>query len=332
MRSREPLWDFYRSVFMLFVFWHHFYLTFPDLFDYVKWFNPFAELFVGLAGFMIGWIYLNRSHGLKFFKKGVYVLGAYLLVAIPYQMLINPNWHSLVDVLLLNTSNTLIEVLKLYGVLFVFVPILIIIFKRAKIFVLLLSLALYLIGINVHLEGMFWDNLLNQLMIYQLYFVIGIWLGHLYTNNLLINRKNIKLLFVCFVLAIIAQISHFGFGLDKYPYNIQKALNNVYMIPVCLYLIYKLHDSIKFTWLYKQITVIGRHSLAAFVISESTRILWLLIPVLLFDIEVSEVSATIISVFYATLLIWLVNQYARAKQCIGGFKYAANNHLRLYRH
>ncbi|WP_017187237.1 OpgC domain-containing protein [Alkalibacillus haloalkaliphilus] len=329
--TREPLFDFYRSIFMLFVFWHHFYLTFPDLFDYVKWFNPFAELFVGLAGFMIGWIYLKRNQDLKLFKKGFQVIGAYLLVAVPFQMLINPSWQSLADVLLLNTSDTFIEILKFYGILFLIVPLLLTAFRKARVLVIALSIAVYLVGLFVHLEGVFWDSTLNLLIIYQFYFVLGVWLGELYDKKRLLNRQTIKLLLICSVLAIIAQISYFGFGVDEYPYNFQKALNNVYLIPVCLYTIYKLHHSIIFTWIYNQVNVIGRHSLAAFVISEIIRVLWLFIPVVMFDVTINEFEATVISLFFAALLIWLVHQYAKLKLFLGGLKYAANNHLRLYR-
>ena len=63
LRHREVLLDFYRSCSMLFVFYHHIISVFPDWVDFFKAFNPFAEIFVLISGFMVGMVYLHREGG-----------------------------------------------------------------------------------------------------------------------------------------------------------------------------------------------------------------------------------------------------------------------------
>src|SRR5689334_16311028 len=53
-KRREVLIDFYRSCSMLFVFYHHTMAVFPGNVDLFAKFNPFAELFIGISGFMVG--------------------------------------------------------------------------------------------------------------------------------------------------------------------------------------------------------------------------------------------------------------------------------------
>src|SRR5436853_3812859 len=58
---REVLIDFYRSCSMLFVFYHHTTTVFPDGVDLFPKFNPFAELFISISGFMVGMVYLHKE-------------------------------------------------------------------------------------------------------------------------------------------------------------------------------------------------------------------------------------------------------------------------------
>src|SRR5690349_2143085 len=85
-KRREALIDFYRSCSMLFVFYHHTANVFPNSVDLFPKFNPFAELFIAISGFMVGLVYLHRDGYRPLVVRGLKILAAYFVVSVPVAM------------------------------------------------------------------------------------------------------------------------------------------------------------------------------------------------------------------------------------------------------
>lgn len=149
--KREHIFDFLRSGFMLFAFLHHFYLTIPGNFDYIESFNPFAELFVGLAGFMVGMIYLSRDKDLYLIRRGFKILLAFYIVAIPFTIaktiLIDkssqPVYEIFFNVLFMLEDPTAIFILRFYGLIFIMLPVILWVYRRLQSATLILSFFIF---------------------------------------------------------------------------------------------------------------------------------------------------------------------------------------------
>ncbi|WP_175616041.1 OpgC domain-containing protein [Piscibacillus halophilus] len=323
-QQRNTFIDFARSLFMLFVFLHHFYLTFPLLIDYVAYINPFAELFVLLSGFMVGWIYFYRHEDKKLVKKGVEIIGAYLIVAIPIQifasLFINKG-NLLLDtlnVVLLNTSNTFIEILKFYGLMFLLLPLVFKVYRFNKKLTIVLSVTVFTAALNIHGLNFIpvWGEPLKLMMIYQLYFIIGLLVGDLYKQDKANMQKVIKMAIILGYFAFAFHIIGF-FNVEKGEnYSVVKFFNTVYLVPIYLYLFYKIHEKIKDGKIESTILIIGRNSLAAFVISEYMRFWLVAVPYNISLFSMNEVSATICSFIFAAALIYTVRMYELRKNLL----------------
>jgi hypothetical protein len=323
--NREPLFDYLRSIFMLFVFIHHFYLSFPNTNDYVKYFNPFAELFVGLAGFMVGFIYLHRQKDKSLIKRGIKIIIAYYVSAIPINLIASFSgnetmsiFQSLLNVLLFREYVSWVGILKFYGVIFIILPLILTGYRKSPILAMLSSIFLFIVSTLAQELYQFTDIFVTKTLIttmqWQLFFVIGLRLGDLYkTRRIKINSMYLTSV----ILVIIGLILQFtvanDFSKDKYPYNLSKLFNTMYLAPLYL---------LTFKYFYKWIVdkkfdnlvrVVGRNSLIAFVLSEFIRYFFIWGPTRYFDIKISELLATLLSILFALLLIFILKIYEENK-------------------
>lgn len=324
--KREPFYDFLKSVFMLFVFFHHFYLTLNHGSyenDYFKYLNPFAELFVGLAGFMIGYVFLHREKDPHFMKRGFKILLAYFVVAIPVGfVLVTAAGESflnyLFDIVLLNANVTYIGILKFYGVLFLLLPLILVMYRKSRVVTMLLSVIIFGVTTWVYSQYTFHNPFMTYTLVtvlqWQLFFIIGILIGDLKKRD----RINFTALFNCSLIlgltALVAQLELFnGMPDEKVPYHIPKLLNTLYLVPVYLYFFKWVYEKTKGTILDRTIRTVGRNSLQAFVLSEFIRFFVIAIPIELFNIHVNVVQCTMISVVMAVLLMLLIAGLDRKK-------------------
>src|SRR6266581_1874837 len=69
---------------VLLVFYHHTVTVFPDSADVFRRFNPFAEIFVLISGFMVGMVYLHRhGYAAAILDRAKRILAAYFVIALP---------------------------------------------------------------------------------------------------------------------------------------------------------------------------------------------------------------------------------------------------------
>lgn len=328
-KGREHIFDFLRSGFMLFAFLHHFFLTIPGNIDYIENLNPFAELFVGLAGFMVGMIYLHRNKDLYLLKRGMKILLAFYIVAIPFtiskSLFIDksnqPVQDILFNVIFMLEDPTAIFILRFYGLIFIMLPIILWIYRRLQIATLIISLLIFFISSIIYYQNSYQDNFfvtqtLMMLLQWQLFFVIGLKLGDLYKNNQL--KQYIPTFRNCYlVLAPICLIIHiiwFKDTLYKFPYSYGKLLNSIYLVPLYLYIFCLIYNKIKGRFADKFIRVIGRNSLVAFVLSEVIRILFIKMPVTVLNIKLNEISSFFIALIMSILLIGIMWGYEHIKK------------------
>lgn len=301
---------------MIFVFFHHFYLTlnlgsYEN--DYFKYFNPFAELFVGLAGFMIGYVFLYRHKDPRFFQRGLKILGSYYLVAVPIAFIVaivkgEYLFNYLLNVFLLNLNITYVGILKFYGVLFLLLPLILMLYKKSIRLTLWLSLFVFTVSTWGFKQFDFQMPFLTYTFItvlqWQLFFIIGIWIGDLQKRKKINFNSVFKWSLLTGVLALFVQIKFFG-GMpdEKVPYHFSKILNTVYLVPVYLYFFRWVYGQFKDTFIDRTIRTIGRNSLKAFILSEFIRFFVLELPVRILNIEVTVFEANVISIGFAVLLV-----------------------------
>lgn len=324
--KREPFYDFLKSIFMIFVFFHHFYLTlnlgsYEN--DYFKYFNPFAELFVGLAGFMIGYVFLYRNKDPHYFQRGLKILGSYYLVAVPIAFVVAIVQGEyllgyLLNVFLLNQNITYVGILKFYGVLFLLLPFILILYKKSIRLTLLLSLVVFTVstwGFNqFDFQMPFLTYTFITVLQWQLFFVVGIWIGDLHKRKKINYPSVFKWSLLTSALALFVQIKFVG-GMpdEKVPYHFSKILNTVYLVPVYLYFFRWVYGRLKDTFMDRTIRTIGRNSLKAFVLSEFIRFFVLEFPVQILNIELNVLEDNVISIGFAVLLVFVIAALDRIK-------------------
>lgn len=320
--KRNPLFDYWRSLFMLFVFFHHFYLTLNE-FDYFKYLNPFAELFVGLAGFMVGYIYLHREKDSILIKRGGKVIGAYYLAAIPISLFLAYLFNeslilSFINVILFNDNDNMIQILKFYGLLFISLPVLLKVYRKNSLLAMIISILLFIVStaafskINTNIP--FITYTISILLQWQLFFIIGLKIGELYKRGSLRMDLLYKFSIIIGITALFVHILLPGMPKVKVPYNFQKLLNAAYLVPIYLYILYWTYIKIKGTKIQKVICVIGRNSLAAFVISEIIRFWFIQLPFGFSGIELSIGASTWLSLLLSVLLVPLLVLYEKVKK------------------
>ncbi|KIL35411.1 hypothetical protein SD71_14010 [Cohnella kolymensis] len=327
--NREFIFDFFRSVLMITVFIFHFYKSFPGNFDYAVYSNPLAELFVGLAGFMVGMIYLHRNKDSSLLKRGLKILLAFYIIALPEAALkayaIDPSishvLDTLLNVLIMNEDPTAINILRFYGLMFILLPIILYLYRRFRVPTLVASTVLFFGSTLVYtlseapiVHSFFVTQTVLLLLQWQLFFVTGLVLGHLYkVKKLHISRIKKLPLVITGALALFVQLIWFRHDITKFPYTFGKLLGMVYLAPIGIYLIYFTYSKIKGRSLDAFVRVVGRNSLVAFVLSELLRITLIKIPVEMLPIPYSELSSFVYAVFLAFVLIWIMWGYETVK-------------------
>jgi len=321
-RHREVLLDFYRSCAMLFVFYHHTITVFPDFTDVFRRFNPFAEIFVLISGFMVGMVYLHRNgYAAAILDRARGIIAAYFAIALPVAVgaaLIGKRHDSvlgaMLGVLTFRTDPTAISILKFYGIMFALLPIILPLYKQHERATLLVSAGLFLAttGVVHIMPPVSNDPLLSLLLAlpqWQFFLVIGIRLGDLHRAKRLIGPR----LYIGTTLAFLIGFAidlYCGFpaSADKWPYTFDKFANLLWTLPLVLAILFAVHALIK-DWRWTGVILnVGRNSLAAFLLSEIVR-QSVKFFVVIFNLHPHMLAQYAISLFGVALVTFLVWQY-----------------------
>jgi len=321
---REVLIDFYRSCSMLFVFYHHTTTVFPDGVDLFPKFNPFAELFISISGFMVGMVYLHKESYRPLAVRGLKVLAAYFIVSVPVAMGMavlgkkqEPVGQAIFDVLTFRSEPTAITILKFYGVMFLLLPLILAAFKRHKLLILVSSALVFLL--STWAAGTMAYNFENPaptffvfLLQGQLFLIFGIWLGDLHRSKRLIGYPFYLLMVLTFVVGLSLDF-YLGFPSngDKYPYKFDKLINLLWTLPLLLLILRAI-----FAWMKEWpstafVLNVGRNSLIAFLASEVVRQA-VKLALLIAGIHPQIYGQTVTGLFdvvFVTVLLWLYRLY-----------------------
>ena len=328
LKQREILLDFYRSCSMLFVFYHHTITVFPNWVDLFRLFNPFAEIFVLISGFMVGMVYLHReSYSEAILDRAKRIFAAYFVIALPVAVgaaLIGqkqePVLGAIFSVLTFRSDPTAIGILKFYGFMFLLLPIILPLYKRNARATLLVSAITFAAATSfVHtLPQSPQDPLLSLLMVlpqWQFFFMIGIAMGDLHRSRRLIGLRFYASAILIFVIGLIVDF-HLGFPYgEKWPYTFQKLINLLWTLPLVLAILYVLYTRIKDSPHINIILNVGRNSLIAFLLSEIVRQSVKLFTVI-FHLQPPIYIQHMIGLFgvlLVTFLLWLYLSQGRGK-------------------
>jgi OpgC protein len=305
---------------MLFVFYHHTTTVFPNGVDLFPKFNPFAELFISISGFMVGMVYLHKESYRPLFLRGLKVLAAYFVVSVPVAMGMavlgkrqEPMGRAIFDVLTFQSEPTAITILKFYGVMFLLSPLILPAFKRHKLLILVASAAVFLLS-TWTADTMTYDfenpapTFLVFLLQGQLFLIFGVWLGDLHRSKRLIGYP----FYVLMVLIFLAGLSldfYLGFPSngDKYPYKLDKLINLLWTLPLLLLILWPI-----FVWMKEWpstafVLNVGRNSLIAFLASEVVR-QFVKLALLMAGIHPQIYGQTVTGLFvvvFVTVLLWV---------------------------
>lgn len=330
--KREHLFDFYRSVFMLFVFFHHTYLIFGSA-DFMGAFNPFAELFVGLSGFMVGYIYLHRPDYSPLITRGIIILVGYYSISIPVNIgaaVIGERRESILNAII-NTiffleDPTWIGILRFYGLIFISLPIILRIYRYSSRLWIYVSSSIFVITTFLYqsflfkLDNFFLNQVVLVLLQWQLFFTIGLFLGDKYRNKLLSAKSLHIFTAVIIFLGLILHYSVYDMMLfDKFPYTSNKFINLMWSAPIMLLFFYYLFKYLSGGLFDRFIRVVGRNSLVAFLASEiviQLVKLFIFINKSIFHLKLPTtlpVVSGIISLITIIALMWVYQHYIRGR-------------------
>lgn len=330
-KPREHLFDFYRSVFMLFVFFHHTYLAWPGQVDVTGAFNPFAELFVGLSGFMVGYVYLHRADYSPLFARGIIILAVYYMVSLPasigtavFGVQKEPVVSELIKSLLMMEDRTFIGILRFYGLIFILLPIILRMYKRSKRALIYASFLTFFVSTYLYqsflytLDSFFTKQVILFLFQWQIFFVFGLFIGDLYRNKLLSVRSLNIFSSVMIFLGIVLNYAVYDMAiLNKSPYTFGKYINLMWSAPIILIVFFYLFKCLRGGLVDKFVRVVGRNSLFSFVASEIVMKLIKLFQVFNqqrlkwhFTSELPFISG-VIAVLAITSLMWSYEYYLK---------------------
>lgn len=283
-KRREDLIDFYRSCAMMFVFYHHTATVFPDSVDLFPKFNPFAELFIAISGFMVGLVYLQKDSYWPLALRGLKVLAGYFVISVPVAVGMavlgkerEPVGEAVFNVLTFQFEPTAITILKFYGVMFLLLPLILPAFKKYKVLFLVVSAIIFVFSTWASdAMGLTYRNPAQTFMVFvlqgQLFLIYGAWLGDLHRSKRLIGYPFYSLIALIFLVGL-ALDAYLGFPSngDKYPYKFDKLLNLLWTLPVLLLIL-----RTAFVWMKEWpvtalVLNVGRNSLIAFLASEILR-------------------------------------------------------------
>lgn len=307
---------------MLFVFYHHTILVFPDFADVFTRFNPFAEIFVLISGFMVGMVYLHRpGYAAAVLDRAKWIFAAYFVIAIPVAIgasLIgrrhDPLLGAIIGVLTFQSDLTAIGILKFYGVMFALLPIILPLYKKNEWAALAVSAGIFLATTwVVHvIPPVGSDPLLSLLLAlpqWQFFFMIGIRLGDLHLAKRLIGPRFFT--GTAFVFLI-------GFGIDlycgsplsadKWPYTFDKLANLLWTLPLVLAVLYAIHARVKDSPYTDIIVNVGKNSLVAFLLSEIVHQSVKLI-VVVFNLHPQVLTQHLLGLFNVALVTFLLWEY-----------------------
>jgi hypothetical protein len=327
-KGREVLIDFYRSCSMLFVFYHHTTTVFPDTVDLFSKFNPFAELFVAISGFMVGMVYLRKESYALLVPRGGKMLAAYFVVSVPVAMGMavlgkerEPLGQAVLNVLTFQSEPTAISILKFYGIMFLLLPLILPVFKRHKLLVLALSAIVFLFATwLVDAKSL---NLRNPASIFlvfslqaQFFLIFGTWLGQLHGSNRLVGNPFYALMISVFALGLLVDAC-LGFPSDgnRDPYNFHKVVNLLWTLPLLLLILWAAFSWMKDWPATALVLNVGRNSLIAFLASEVARQMMKL-AVLIFGLHPSFYGQTVAALFnvvFVTVLLWFYHWYRQGQ-------------------
>jgi hypothetical protein len=327
--KREPLFDYLRSLCMLFVFVHHFYLTFPGTKDYLVYLNPFAELFVGLAGFMVGMVYLHRNKNLYLVKRGFKILFTYYVVALPIGMVMSqigdyrqPIVETIVRTITFQEATTMITILIFYGIIFILLPVILHLYRLNNKLVLFSSILLFVLStiiyniLNIDKHNFFITYTVMILLQWQMFFIIGLLIGDQYKKGAFQFNKFKPFLIIFGILALTVQLVWFRSIPIKAPYSIEKFLGLVYLAPLYLYVFTMFYKKIKNGRLDQFIRVVGRNSLVAFVLSEILRYGIYAVFVVFGLFRMNDLFVFVFSILLSIILILILKLYEDKKSQI----------------
>jgi len=321
-RQREVLLDFYRSCAMLFVFYHHTVEVFPDFVDGFRRFNPFAEIFVLISGFMVGMVYLHRhGYAAAVLDRAARIFAAYFIIALPVAVgaaLIgkrhDPLLGAIVSIFTFRSDPTAIGILKFYGFMFALLPVTLPLYKKNEWAALAVSAGIFLattclVHVMPPVGG---DPLLCLLLAlpqWQFFFMIGIFLGDLHRAKRLIGPGFYVGAALIFMAGLVIDLC-FGFppNPEKWPYSFEKFVNLLWTLPLVLALLFAIYTRIR-DWRYTGVVLnIGKNSLVAFLVSEIVRQLVKLMVVLL-GLHPAALTQHVIGLFSVALVTFLLWQY-----------------------
>lgn len=283
-KRREELIDFYRSCAMMFVFYHHTVTVFPDCVDLFSKFNPFAELFIAISGFMVGLVYLQKDSYRPLALRGLKVLAGYFVISVPVAMGMavlgkerEPVGEAVFKVLTFQFEPTAITILKFYGIMFLLLPVILPAFKKHKVLLLVLSAIIFVISTWASdAMGLTYRNPAPTFVVFvlqgQLFLIYGAWLGDLHRSKRLIGYPFYYLMaLICLVGFTLDAYLGFPSNGNKYPYKFDKLLNLLWTLPVLLLIL-----GAAFVWMKEWpvtalVLNVGRNSLIAFLASEVIR-------------------------------------------------------------
>jgi OpgC protein len=321
---RQVLIDFYRSCSMLFVFYHHTTTVFPGAVDLFPKFNPFAELFISISGFMVGMVYLHKESYRPLVLRGLKVLAAYFVVSVPVAMgmavlgkVQEPVGEAIFNVLTFQSEPTAITILKFYGLMFLLLPLILPAFKRHKLLVLVSSAVVFLLSTRVAgAMAVTYEKPAPTFFLFllqgQLFLIFGIWLGDLHRSKRLIGRP----FYVTMALIFLAGLSldfYLGFPSngDKYPYKFDKLINLLWTLPLLLLVLRAVFDWIKEWPATALVLNVGRNSLIAFLASEVVR-QFVKLALLIAGVHPQIYCQTLTGIFdvvFVTVLLWYYRSY-----------------------
>jgi hypothetical protein len=321
---REVLIDFYRSCSMLFVFYHHTTSAFPRGVDLFPKFNPFAELFISISGFMVGLVYLHKESYRLLFLRGLKVLAAYFVVSVPVAMGMavlgkeqEPVGQAIFNVLTFQSEPTAITILKFYGVMFLLLPLILPVFKRHKLLTLVSSAVVFMVSTWLaSTMAITYENPAPAFLIFlfqgQLFLIFGTWLGDLHRSKRLIGYPFYVLMALIFLFGLSLDF-YLGFpnNGDKYPYKFDKLINLLWTLPLLLLILWA-----AFVWIKEWPTTalvlnVGRNSLIAFLASEVVR-QSVKLALLLAGLHPQIYGQTVMGLFnvvFVTAMLWVYRLY-----------------------
>jgi hypothetical protein len=312
---------------MLFVFYHHTVTVFPDSADVFIRFNPFAEIFVLISGFMVGMIYLHRhGYAAAVLDRAKRILAAYFVIALPVAVgaaLIgkrhDPVLGAIIGILTFRSDPTAISILKFYGIMFALLPIILPLYKKNEWAALVVSAGIFLATTwFVHvIPPISNDPLLSLLLAlpqWQFFFMIGIRLGDLHLAKRLIGPR----LYIGTALVFLI-----GFAIDlycgspssaeKWPYTFDKFANLLWTLPLVLAVLYAIYACVKDSRYTGVIVNVGKNSLVAFLLSEIVRqsVKFFVVVFSLHPPVLTQHLLGLFNVVLVTLLLWQYQSHWR---------------------